>query len=126
MYLGGKYYLKPCHRGWAFGGGVTFNSGMAESERQLETLGSGPSGSENVTLELFPQVNMFASAYKYWNLGKNNNRIYLQLGWSIPFTVDKFQQLTGTPLTPTSADIMRFTSPGGLIVAVGFSFTGSK
>lgn len=125
FYFGGKYYLNPCHRGWAFGAGLTFSSGKADYETEQFTITS-PDLLEDVTLELLPQVNLFASAYKYWDMGKRNNRIYLQLGWSVPVTKDKFVQKAGNPLTVESARTMRFLSPGGLIIAVGFCFTGNN
>ncbi len=121
MYAGGKYYLKPCHEGWAFGGGATYSTGLPEFTFDMETVASS---SEEVVLELKPQANLFAAAYRYWQLGKKRNRIYLQLGLSIPVTGDKYYQVSGNKLSSASNSLVRTIAPGGIIVGFGFSFAG--
>jgi hypothetical protein len=69
-----------------------------------------------------PQPNLFFSAYKYWRLGRNANRVCLQLGWSQPILNEKFQQISGTPISSTSAAIIKFIAPSGPIIGFGFSF----
>lgn len=119
FYLGGKGYLKPCHKDWAFGGGLTYSSGISKYVSIQETIYGTK---EKVTLDLLPQTCLFVSAYKYWKLGRNSNRFYLQLGWSRSLNAQKFTQTQGTPVSNTSAAVTRFISPGGLIVGAGFSF----
>ena len=119
FYIGGKYYLKPCQRGWAFGGGLTYATGMSNFNDNLETVDGN---TEPVTLNLLPQTNVFIAAYKYWNLGKRYNRIYLEMGWSVALSGAKIQQTAGTPIDQTSEFATSFIAPGGLIAAAGFSF----
>jgi len=116
----GKYYLSPCQRGWAFGVGVTHSTGLQNFEdKNLETV----NGTEDVTLNLNPQTNICLAAFYYWNLGRRYNRFYLEAGWSVPLsTGNKFDQLTGDPLTNNSVNALNLISPGGLIIAAGFSF----
>lgn len=120
-YLGGKCYLRPCHRGWALGGGGTYSTGIPSYVTKAPTI-SGQD--EFVELKLLPQVNVFAAAYKYWNLGRNKNRMYLQLGISVPVTQEKFRQVSGSQITSDYAAVMRFIAPHGLIVGLGFCFGG--
>jgi hypothetical protein len=120
VYGGGKYYLRPGHRGWAFGAGITYNSGIATFNETLATINDD---NEPVTLDLKPQVNLFLAAYQYFRLGRGNNRFYLEYGFSVPMSGgDKFDQTGGTEITSSSASAVRFLSPGGIIVAAGFSF----
>eukprot|EP01030_Chromulinospumella_sphaerica_P009945 gene9945-9751_t len=119
FYFGGKGYLKPCHKGWAFGAGATYNTGVSNIATKVETV----NGQQLVELELLPQANIYASAYKYWGLGRGRkSRFYLQLGISRAVTQKKFNQLSGPPITSDAATIYRWLAPGGLIVGLGFSF----
>jgi len=119
FYFGGKGYLKPCHKGWAFGAGVTYNTGASSFTTKVETL----QGQELVELELLPQVNVYAAAYKYWGLGRGRkSRFYLMMGISKAVTQKKFNQISGSPITATSASVIRFIAPGGIILGLGFSF----
>jgi hypothetical protein len=117
-YIGGKGYLKPCHKGWAFGGGLTYSTGLSELLTETETV----LGIQAVKLQLMPQVNVFAAAYKYWRMGRHGNRCYLELGISKAVTNEKFRQLSGDPLTSRAAAIAKLPSPGGIIIGFGFSF----
>jgi len=120
VYIGAKYYLQPCQRGWAFGTGLTYNTGIQGYQRNMETV---TGYSENVQLNLNPQTNILFAAYKYWNLGKRYNRFYMELGWSVPLSGgNKFDQTLGDPIDDRSTKTMNFIAPGGLIAAVGFSF----
>lgn len=119
FYFGGKGYLKPCHKGWAFGAGVTYSTGLSNFTTKVETV----QGQEYVELELLPQANVYASAYKYWGLGRGRkSRFYLQFGYSQPVTTKKFNQLSGPMITADYARVVRFISPGGLMIGLGFSF----
>ena len=118
-YVGAKYYMKPCHAGWAFGGGLTYAAGDNNFKYNLETVYGN---TEPVTLNLSPQMNVFIAAYKYWNIGKRNNRFYLELGWSVRILRTEFTQTAGDPLSDNSVKTVNALSPGGLIVGTGFTF----
>jgi len=119
FYLGAKAFKKPCRLGWALGWGVTYSSGVPELSINMETLANQ---SEMVGIKCLPQTNFFLSAYHYWRLGKNKNRMYMQFGWSLPVNADKFEQSWGTPISANSATVLRILSPGGPIIGLGFSF----
>jgi len=119
LYLGGKYFLKPCHLGWAFGTGITYNTGESDFHDNLETVDGD---TEPVELKLNSQTNVLLAAYRYWNLGKGSSRFYLELGYSIALSSDKFIQIAGTPISDNSTRAINLISPGGLIAAIGFSF----
>lgn len=119
FYFGGKGYLKPCHKGWAFGAGATYNTGISNLSTKVETI----NGQQLVELELLPQANLYAAAYKYWGLGRGRkSRFFMQLGISKSVTQKKFNQLSGPPITSDAAAVYRLLSPGGIIVGLGFSF----
>jgi hypothetical protein len=119
LYAGGKYFFKPCHKGWAIGGGFTYNTGIPEFKSDQETIYGT---TEQVTVKLAPQVNALVAAYKYWSVGKKSNRVFLQLGFSAALTQDKYTQLSGSPISKNSDRALRIVSPGGIIVGAGFSF----
>ena len=121
FFVGGSYYLKPCHRGWAFGGGLTYNTGIHDyQQNNVETVYGTK---ETVQLELHPQANVFVAAYHYWSIGKRSNRLFAEIGWSQRVTTGyKFTQTYGSPISKTSADVYNLISPGGPIIGAGFSF----
>ncbi len=115
----GKYYLNPCQRGWAFGLGFTYNTGIDGYESKMETI----YGKELVKMNLQSCTNIFFAAYRYWNLGKRYNRFFLEFGWSVPLSGgNRYEMVYGDPLSDASRQAMNILSPGGPIVACGFSF----
>jgi hypothetical protein len=121
LYLGAKYYLKPCHKGWAVGGGLTFSTGLPKVWRRMETAKNTV---EEVGLKLLPQSNFFAAFYRSWRIGRNKNRMYLQLGLTHGLDNRKFEQLSGPQISTNSAERLKRRSPGGaggIIVGIGFS-----
>ena len=123
LYVGSKYYLKPTQRGWAFGGGLTFNSGQVNRKFNIETI----NGRQQVTLDLKPQTNAFIAAYHYWTLGHKYNRFYVDFGKSVTLSSHHFKEVYGPPLTSRSNDRIDALSPGGflggLMAGFGFSFS---
>jgi len=118
FYGGIKCHLRPCHTGWAFGGGVSYSTGISEYNGRFETVASS---SELVSLRFLPQTNVFAAGYRSWYVGRNRNRVALQLGYSVSMTNKKYEQLSGNTLTKRGAALARSTSPGGIIVGFIFS-----
>ena len=119
VFAGAKYYTRECHSGWAFGGGATYATGQNKYTADLQTVYGT---TEPVELNLHPQVNAFIAAYKYWNIGKRFNRVYLELGWSLRVTRTEFDQTAGSEINTTSVKAMNVLSPGGLIIGFGFAF----
>jgi hypothetical protein len=123
VYLGGKYYLKPCCRGLAFSIGITHNTGVKTLDRPMETVFGKR---EPVELRLYPKTNISFAVYRYMNLGKKHNRFFVGVGWSENIAGKNWQQLAGDPLTRRSADGINAVAPGGLMVMTGFSFGFSR
>lgn len=120
IYAGTKIYLKTAQRGFAFGTGITYATGTRRRSYVATTI----YGHEEMTkFNKNPQTNILFAAYKYWNLGRQYNRIYAQLGWSVPLTYgDKITQMSGSPVTDNSIDEIESMAPGGPIAAIGVSF----
>jgi len=114
-----RYYLAPCQRGWAFGAGITHNTGLSNFNTQMETISNTQ---EPVVLNLNPQSNAFIKVYRFWNLGRAKNRFYTAFGWSVPITTPSYDQLAGEPLSQNSINEMKILEPGGLVLSLGFSF----
>ena len=120
VYAGVKYYLKPHQRGFAFGTGLTYCTGLYDDKHTLQTIYGA---NEPIEYNKNPQTNILFAAYRYWTLGRKYNRFYLELGWSVPLTGgDKITQLNGYPITANTRSNLAFWAPGGLILAAGFSF----
>lgn len=118
LYVGAKYYLNAPQRGWAFGGGLTFNSGIENMKLTTETV----NGKREVILNLKPQNNIYLATYKYWKIGRRYNRFFITMGYSVPLRGDKFEQTYGPQLTDVGERVIKILSPGGLMLGWGFSF----
>ena len=120
VFTGIKYYLKPDHRGFAIGTGLTYAPGVRHRWYNVKSIYGY---TESAEFNKNPQTNLFFAAYKFWNLGKKYNRLYAELGWSAPLSSgDKFTQLQGYPISDKDANSLNATAPGGPILAVGISF----
>ncbi|HEY1032038.1 MAG TPA: hypothetical protein VGD89_09705 [Flavipsychrobacter sp.] len=114
----GRFYFDKCNRGWALGTGVTYNTGLSNFSTSLPTT----VGDQTVRLDLEPKVNVFVAGYRFWNLGRNGHRIWLQVGYSLRLDEDNYTILSGHTLTADGDQVMTILAPGGLMVGVGFSF----
>ncbi len=112
LYLGGKYYLKEAHRGWALAGGFTFSSGEENIKLNLSTIYNS---TEKVALSLKPDANAFIAVYHYWNLGKKYNRFFVDFGKSIALTPAHYHEIYGDPLSDQARQRVRSLSPGGFL-----------
>lgn len=120
VYGGVKYYLKPHHRGFAFGTGLTFCPGVLHRQADMKTIYGDV---EHVEFNKKPVANLMLAAYKYWSLGRKYNRFYAEVGWSVRLTGgDTFTQTKGNPLSSTSVRNLNANAPGGPILAAGVSF----
>lgn len=120
VYVGAKYYLKAAQRGFAFGTGLTYATGTRGHSYWATTVYGD---SRYIKFNKNPQTNLFFAAYKYWSLGKQYNRFYAQLGWSVPLSGgDKVTQMSGPPTTQGSKNRIGNSAPGRPILAVGISF----
>ncbi len=124
LYLGGKYYLKEAHRGWALAGGFTFSSGEENVKLNLYTLNNNTK--EKIALSLKPEDNAFIAVYHYWNLGKKYNRFFVDFGKSIALHPPHYHEIYGDPLSDEGKQRVRNLSPGeflgGIMLGVGVNF----
>ena len=116
--VGGKYFLQECYRGLAFGMAWSRSTGIEEIELDMEVV---TGETESVTLEYLPQDNIQISTYLYWPL-KDRGRFHLQVGYSANVSPKNYNVLSNHSLSKFSEDVMRLATPGGIIVAAGFSF----
>ncbi len=119
-FIEARYYFKPCNRGWAVSGGLTFNTGVdGMALKSAETV----YGKQDVSLKLHSLSNFMISGYHFFNLGQDGrNRFHLQFGYSIPLSEASFDQVFGAPLSGDGSDMVLALAPGGLILGLGFSF----
>ncbi|MFN8775903.1 MAG: hypothetical protein ACK5XV_03980 [Flavobacteriales bacterium] len=115
---GVKIYLDECRRGFAFGAGYSRSSGLPEIELDMEVEGGD---TERVTMEYLPQDNIQLSIYKYWSI-KQRTRFHLQAGYSVNISAEHYRVLSEHQLSSFSKDVMKLTTPGGFMLAAGFSF----
>jgi hypothetical protein len=125
--LEGRYYFKPCNRGWAAAFGLTYSTGgKAVKLNNIETS----MGNNTVVVDMSQQANLMISAYHFFNLGmRGTNRFHLQLGYSIPLTEPRFTtQYNYYAPSPTEKgrNTIRALAPGGIILGLGFSFGTGK
>lgn len=118
FYADVRYYLKPCNRGLAFGAGISHSTGFSNITESLSTS----NGTQDVTLDLKPMSNIFLGAYYFWTLGHHANRIYVDAGYSIPLQTYSYTVTDNYQLTSDAQSAIKFLSPHGLMIGVGFSF----
>src|SRR5690606_31783965 len=114
--LEGRYYFKPCNRGWAVAGGLTYNTGG----RGVKVNDIATSyGSNTVIVDMDPQAALMVSAYYFFNVGlKGKNRFHVQLGYSIPLSEPRFTlQYNSYAPRPNEEGkkTIRALAPGGVI-----------
>lgn len=119
LYAEGRYYFKPCQRGWAIGAGISHNTGLTNFTTDLP---SGSGGNVSTTLDFEPVTNGFVAGYHFFNLGRRGHRFYLQAGYSFRLTDDNYKVLYGGPLSADARQVLDILQPGGLMLALGFSF----
>ncbi|RYD58777.1 MAG: hypothetical protein EOP56_04100 [Sphingobacteriales bacterium] len=119
-YLEGRYYLNPCNRGLAFGLGASHSTGLSDFVlKGAETN----IGKQDITMDLNPVTNVYFSTYYYFNLGKSGrNRFHLQGGYSARLTEDIYTMKSAFYFNANGERAMKMLAPGGLILALGFSF----
>jgi hypothetical protein len=120
LYAEGRYYFRPCQRGWAIGAGITHNTGLNNFHTELP---SNYGGNISTTLDLHPVTNGFVSGYHFFNLGRSGrHRFYLQAGYSFRLTDDNYTVVSGGPLSADARSVMTILQPGGIMLGLGFSF----
>jgi len=114
-YSEAKFYMNSSHEGLALGVGVTYNSGLTNWQTTFETT---QSPNEDVTLNLLPQMNVFAGIYYY------SGSHYYSFGYSynLGYNPSIYQEIQGNPLSTNSVNQLKLLSPGGLMLSYGIRF----
>lgn len=119
-FLETRYYFKPCNRGWAIGGGFTYNTGAKGVElNDVETI----YGNRDIVVDQKSQANFMLSGYHFFSMG-TRHRFHLQAGFSIPLSDREFT--SNFPLTSDGRDQVAILAPGGIILGFGFSFGAGR
>ena len=67
-YAEGRFFFRECNRGFAFGAGATYNSGIKNVTIDANTnIGNAP-----VTMTLDPVITAMASGYYFFSLGERH------------------------------------------------------
>jgi hypothetical protein len=126
IFAEGRYYLRPCQRGFAFGAGITHNTGRDHAMLKMQT---DQGSKQTVTINLYAITNAYIAAYHFWTIGKRHNKFYVDAGYSVPLQTAHFrqvfppgQQQQSGLLTQSAKDRLRLLSPGGFMVGAGFCF----
>jgi hypothetical protein len=114
----GRYYFNDCSSGWAVGAGLIHSTGFKGYDVSITGGTQRPAN-----MRLLPVNNVFGSVYHFWQLGKGRNKFYVQGGYSARLS-DKYYEFKDV-YKPTSQEqrFMRSLSPGGLMIAAGFTFS---
>ncbi len=126
----GKFYFIPYRKRWALGTGITYCNGYRNKRQDMYVIGMGSSGYQPVTVDFEPQWNAHISLYHYYIID-NNTRFYLQFGWTQRLHETEIIAKPPNQLNHSSTEYYNtifLRSPGGLILACGFSFkiSGNK
>lgn len=123
-YVEGRYYVDPCNRGLAFGIGASHSTGLSDfTLKNAETN----IGKQDINMDLNPVTNIYFSTYYFFNLGKaGRSRFYLQGGYSARLTDDIYTMKSPFYFNTNGERAMKMAAPGGLIIALGFSFALGK
>lgn len=119
IYCGLEIHFKSFASGWGLMGGLLYSTGMTNFKTTLnDTYGT----SSEVILDFKPVVCGFIAGRRYWSVGKNSNRIFIELGGAVPFGERTVVQTGGRQLTDESLKRLSTLAPGGLTFGFGFSF----
>jgi hypothetical protein len=121
--LGMRYYLSYPY-GLALGAGAAYNTGAEKYDQKVMTEdAAGTQSKQTVTFVLKPTTVINLTALYAWKTS-NGDRLYLELGWGFPLDSDPYRYTikTGNTLTKGERKSIRIGKPGGLIVALGYSF----
>lgn len=122
--IGGRYYFRD-----AVSGGIALNFSRAMGARnlqgELEVIQNGQTIIRPVSYNLKP-VNVFNISYiKFWRMGKNS-RFNLEFGYSVPLNGKSESNVEintlAVTLTDPSKAVLTAIQPGGIVIALGFSF----
>jgi hypothetical protein len=123
--VGGRLYFKNAHSG-AVGINFSHCTGQTGLSQDLAVIEGGKSVTKKVTYDQHPVDVLNVTYLKFWKLGKKA-RFNIETGWSVPLNGKGSQNYTivgppGVVLDQNSVNALNSSQPGGLIIAIGFTF----
>lgn len=107
--------------------GVSFSTATGLKEVKLQNMEVINSLNEvemrSVDFELKPVYMLNLSYIRSWHVGKEDNRINLELGYSVPLSsksAANYRLKENLRLTETSQQVMNFIQPGGFIIGLAY------
>lgn len=125
LQAGWRYYLSSHSEKSVVGKGIGINYVLAIGNSNFRTVLETASGSRQlVNLQLFPIHAINLTFFKCWKLGNGTSRFGLDAGYSIALNSgDNFKVLnSGVTLSNKSYSIVKAAQPGGIILAMSFTF----
>jgi hypothetical protein len=124
MGIGGRLYFRDALSG-AVGINYSYVGGAKGVKSSLDVVENGKTVNKEIEFDAHPVNTLNISYLKFWRMGKRS-RFNLELGYSVALNGKSEANYTlktpGVILTETSTKALNFTQPGGLIIAVGFTF----
>ena len=121
---GGRLYFKNVHSG-AVGVNLSHATGQKELVLPLNVIQNGQQVEKDVTIDQHPVEVLNLSYLKFWKMGKTA-RFNLEVVYSVPLSgknSDNYTIVTpGITLDQSSKNALNSSQPGGLILAIGFTF----
>jgi hypothetical protein len=121
---GGRLYLKDAHSG-AFAMNITYVTGKKGAEAQLEVVENGIVNKKTVRYDLHPLEVLGFSYLKFWKMGRKA-RFNIEMGYAVLLSGKGNLNYTiispGVKLSENSEKVLTLKQPGGLLLAIGFTF----
>jgi hypothetical protein len=113
----GIKYVKRDADGWGVGVSYSICSGVKNVKLNLETSAE----TKDVTMNLSTASTLNLTASYNW-VYSNHNRMFLELGYAVPFENNPYKITDGSILSTNGKNAMHFIQPGGIIFGFGFMF----
>ncbi|OSZ78676.1 hypothetical protein CAP35_10625 [Chitinophagaceae bacterium IBVUCB1] len=116
-----RYYLGECHRGWAAGAGVAYNTGIRQITVGVPTTTTA--ANTDVVMQMNPRSSLFFAAYRFWNMGKRGHRVNAMLGYAMQMgNGSNYTVKNGHTLLDATDRAINTFAPGGIMIGCGFTF----
>lgn len=121
---GGRLYFRNAHSG-AIGINFSHCTGENGARTELGVIEGSQSIRKVVVYDKHPVEVVNVSYLKFWEL-RHRVRFNIEAGYSVPLdgkSIDNYTIITpGVTLDETSKNTLRVAQPGGLVLAIGFTF----
>lgn len=120
---GGLIYMSQEKTGWSYELSYSYCQGAKGLEMELEVADSAQKiSSRKVKMDYLPASTLNFFLAHHWST-KGGSRFNLKFGYAIPIEQKPYKlQSSGYMLTENSETILRAVQPGGLLLALSYSF----